>query len=65
MGDESVGDRDEETVSVTTTMTQRQLDDLERMFPDARNDPERLRRAVWVVTNASEITLERDVDESE
>ncbi len=28
------------------------------MFADAPSDPERIRRAVWLVTNASEIVLE-------
>lgn len=65
MGDEPVGDDDDEDVSVTATMSKSQLDELEAMFPDARSDPERLRRAVWMVTNASSITFDRNADETE
>ena len=64
MGDEPVGDRDED-VSVTAKFDKAQMDKLERMFPDARSNPERLRRAVWLLTTASEITIERDADENE
>jgi len=60
MGDEPVGDDADEDVSVTATMNKAQLDQLEKMFPDARSDPERLRRAVWMVTNASSITFDAD-----
>lgn len=65
MGDEPVGDRDDD-VSVTATFDQAQIDALARLFPDARSNPERLRRAVWLVTNASRIELEdgRDADEN-
>lgn len=63
MGDEPVGDRDDE--SVTVKMDARQLDDLARLFPDARNNSERVRRAVWMVTNATKIELERDPDRNE
>jgi len=65
MGDEPVGDDADEDVSVTATMNKSQLDQLEKMFPDARSDPERLRRAVWMVTNASSITFDRNADERE
>ncbi|WP_226043307.1 hypothetical protein [Natrinema sp. DC36] len=65
MGDEPVGDRDDEDVSVTAKFDKVQMDKLEKMFPDARNHPERLRRAIWVLTNASSITIERDADENE
>ena len=64
MGDEPVGDRDDEDVSVTAKFDKAQMDELEAMFPDCRSNPERLRRAVWVLTNASEITINRDADEN-
>ena len=64
MGDEPVGDRDDEDVSVTAKFDAVQIEKLERMFPDARSNPERLRRAVWILTNASSITIERDADET-
>ena len=64
MGDEPVGDDVDEDVSVTATMSKSQLDQLEAMFPDARSDPERLRRAVWMVTNASSITFDHSANEN-
>ena len=41
------------------------MDELEAMFPDCRSNPERLRRAIWLLTTASEITINRDADENE
>jgi len=56
----SDSDGETEWTSVTTKITQDQVDALEAMFADAPSDPERIRRAVWLVTNASEIVLEGD-----
>ncbi|WP_254810716.1 hypothetical protein [Natronosalvus amylolyticus] len=55
----------DEWKSVTTKISTQQLDDLEDMFEGAPSDPERIRRAVWMVTNASEITIDRESIENE
>lgn len=62
MGEEPVGG--DETTSVTVTMTETQVMKLRAKFPDARNDAERLRRASWLVTEATTIRL-GDGDETE
>lgn len=54
-----------EWTSVTTKITQRQVDELEALFPDAPSDPERIRRAVWMVTNAEEIVIGQRESEPE
>jgi len=63
MADDGVGDRYDESKSVTVEMSLGQLDELEAMFPDCTSDSERVRRATWMVTNASSLTIERDADE--
>ncbi|WP_276257151.1 hypothetical protein [Halomontanus rarus] len=66
MGDEPVGDRDDdEEKSVTVKMTQSELDKLEERMPDEFNDSARVRRAVWLVNNASSIDITFDANEQE
>ncbi|QCC57288.1 hypothetical protein [Natrinema thermotolerans] len=63
MGDEPVDDRDEVKTDVSVKVKESTLEDLERMFPDALNDPERIRQAIGVardVCEASSVTVDRD-----
>ncbi|ELY68845.1 hypothetical protein [Natrinema versiforme] len=64
MGDEPVGDEDEPK-SVTVKMQQSELDDLEERITSEFNDASRVRKAVWLVNNASKIELDFDADENE
>ncbi|OLZ39058.1 hypothetical protein A6E15_19465 [Natrinema saccharevitans] len=54
MGDEPVGDRDDDSwTSVTAKIKESELETLQRRFPDVPSDSERFRRAVWFVTAVS------------
>lgn len=66
MGEEPVGDRDEdEDKSVTVKMKQSELDKLERRIDSEFNDANRIRKAVWLVNNASKLDIDFDADENE
>ncbi|ELZ05728.1 hypothetical protein [Natrialba aegyptia] len=64
MGEEPVGDEDED-VSVTVKMPKSELEKLGDRFGDEYNNAARLRRAAWLVNNASSLTIDFDVDENE
>jgi len=64
MGDEPVGDEDEAR-SVTVKMKQSELDELERRIDSEFNDANRIRKAVWLVNNASKLDINFDADENE
>lgn len=64
MGDEPVGGEDE-AKSVTVKMKQSELDELEERITSEFNDANRVRKAVWLVNNASKIELDFDTDENE
>ena len=64
MGDEPVGGEDED-VSVTVQIPQSELDKLGKRFGDEYNNAARLRRAAWLVNNASSLTINFDADENE
>ncbi|ELY97139.1 hypothetical protein [Natrialba asiatica] len=65
MGDEPVGDEDDEDVSVTVKMPKSELDELGERFGDEYNNAARLRRAAWLVNNASSLTINFNTDENE
>ncbi|QCW05224.1 hypothetical protein [Natrinema pallidum] len=64
MGDEPVGDEDE-AKSVTVKMKQSELNELEHRIDSEFNDANRIRKAVWLVNNASNIDLNFDAGENE
>jgi hypothetical protein len=64
MGDEPVGDEDE-AKSVTVKMKQSELDELECRIDSEFNDANRIRKAVWLVNNASDLNITFDAGENE
>ncbi|MGQ3412323.1 hypothetical protein ACT4ML_08675 [Natrinema sp. LN54] len=64
MGDEPVGDEDE-AKSVTTKIKKSELDKLAERIDSEFNDTNRVRKAVWLINNASKLDIDFDTDENE